>query len=232
MVIGHDIGLADSVTLSLYPLVGRLSYKYLCQTDLSKWVNNNWKPILTYTSKITYLTQGWLFFSFKSPEDSTSILEQLWTIDDDSLMLKQWRISFDPLQDYFRLRHFWVLLPGLPLHLWNQKALEAIGNSLDRFICVDLQVLTASEKKVARVMVEIDIHDGLLECIDIDWRGKLYQQSLDYLGIPFRCTLYRKTRHLRNFCLGCFAEDRFEETMLDLSSRIDSLVAPTQPSYP
>jgi hypothetical protein len=110
-------------------------------------------------------------------------------------MLKHWRINFDPLQDYFRLRHLWVLLPGLPLHLWNQKALEAIANTLGHYICVDHLSLTTSVKKVARVMVEIDIHDGLLECLDIDWRGKIYRQRLDYLGIPFRCAICKKTGH-------------------------------------
>jgi hypothetical protein len=91
------------------------------------------------------------------------------------------------------LRHFWVLLPGLPLHLWNTKAIEAIGNALRRFISVDKKALTAPVKRVAKVLVELDIHDGLLESIDIEWRGHLIRQKLDYLGIPFRCTICRQT---------------------------------------
>jgi hypothetical protein len=146
---------------SLTTLRGRYSYRNLCRIDLSEWVSCNWKPLLSYSLEITYLTQGWISFIFKSTEDSSAILEQFWTIDGGSLMMKHWRINFDPLQDYFRLRHLWVLLPGLPLHLWNQKSLEAIANTLGRFICVDQLSLTASVKKVARVMVEIDIHDGL-----------------------------------------------------------------------
>jgi hypothetical protein len=83
-------------------------------------------------------------------------------------MLKRWRVSFDPSQDYFRLRHLWVLLPGLPLHLWNKKALMAIGNSLGCFISVDSKTLTGPDKKLARILVEIDIHEGFLETLDID----------------------------------------------------------------
>jgi hypothetical protein len=79
----------------------------------------------------------------------------------------------------------------LPLHLWNAKALEAIGNTLGRFISIDKEAITAPVKKVAKVLVELDIHKGLLESIDIEWRGHHTHQKLNYLGIPFRCTLCR-----------------------------------------
>jgi hypothetical protein len=117
-------------------------------------------------------------------------------------MLKRWRPCFDPSQDYFRFRHFWVLLPGLPLHLWSQKALESIGNTLGWFICVEPLTLTGPDKKMEKVLTEIDIHECLLETIDIEWRGQLIRQKLDYLGIPFRCTLCRNTGHLRKDCTG------------------------------
>jgi hypothetical protein len=69
--------------------------------------------------------------------DVVKILYRIWPFDGGSLMLKRWRISFDPAHDYFQFRHLWVLLPGLPLNIWNTKALSAIGNALGRFICVD-----------------------------------------------------------------------------------------------
>jgi hypothetical protein len=51
-----------------------------------------------------------------------------------------------------------------------------------------------------KVLVEVDIHAGLLETLEIEWRGLLLVQRLDYLGIPFRCTLCRRTGHLRKDC--------------------------------
>jgi hypothetical protein len=137
-------------------------------------------------------------------------------------MLKRWHISFNPAQDYFRLRHLWVLLPGLPLYLWNSKALEAIGTSLGKVLVVDLKVLEAPIKRVARVLVELDIHEGLQESIDIEWQGHTIRQNIDYLGIPFRCTLCRQIGHLRNQCSGRVDEDLSEESMLELSTRLDS----------
>jgi hypothetical protein len=86
-----------------------------------------------------FLPRGWFGFKFSSPEDSSKILETLWIFYEGSLMLKRWRFSFDPVNDYFQHMHLWVLLPGLPLNLWNEKALSAIGNALGRFIKVDEQ---------------------------------------------------------------------------------------------
>jgi hypothetical protein len=57
----------------------------------------------------------------------------------------------------------------LPLHLWDAKDLEAIGNSLGRFIIIDKEAITEPVKKVAKVLVELDIHEGLLESIDVEW---------------------------------------------------------------
>jgi hypothetical protein len=49
----------------------------------------------------------------------------------------------------------------------------AIGNSLGHFIYVDSKILIGPDKKLARILVEIDIHEGLLETLDIYWRGHL-----------------------------------------------------------
>jgi len=106
MVLGSDIGLEESVSLSLCDLVERISYKRLCHSDLTEWVHTTWRPIMGYAPEITRLTQDWLCFKFKTLEDTTTILEWLWTLDGGSLMLKIWRISFNPTHDYFLLRHF------------------------------------------------------------------------------------------------------------------------------
>jgi hypothetical protein len=83
------------------------------------------------------LTQGWYGFRFINPKDTIPILENLWVLDGNSVMLKRWRVNFDPAREYFHLQHMWVLLHGLPLQLWNKRALEVIGNELGRFISVD-----------------------------------------------------------------------------------------------
>jgi hypothetical protein len=43
----------------------------------------------------------------------------------------------------------------------------AIGNSIGRFISVNEQALGSSDRKMGRILVEVDIHSGLLETLDI-----------------------------------------------------------------
>jgi hypothetical protein len=64
------------------------------------------------------------------------------------------------------------LLPGLLLNLWNKSALMAIGNALGCFLCVDDNAMCALERKIGRILVEVDIHCGLLETLDIQWRDQ------------------------------------------------------------
>jgi hypothetical protein len=128
------------------------------------------------------------------------ILERFWAFDEGSLMLKRWRLGFKPSSEFFSHRHLWVLLPGLPLQLWNQQALELIGSSIGRFLRVDPSSLSVSDRKMARIYVEMDIQAGLPEILEIDWRNQLISQRIDYLGIPFRCSFCRRTGHLRKDC--------------------------------
>jgi hypothetical protein len=111
-------------------------------------------------------------------------------------------MAFNPDTNYFQHMHLWVLLPGLPLFLWNEGALRAIGDSLGKFIAIDPQSLTGPMRKMGRVLVEMDICAGLPEILEIEWRGRKIAQTLDYLGLPFRCNRCRKTGHLRRSCLG------------------------------
>jgi hypothetical protein len=125
-------------------------------------------------------------------------------------MIKIWRLSFNPATEYFSFRHLWVLLPSLPLQLWNLRALEAVGNCIGHFISVDDGALRSTDKRMVKILVEVDIHAGLSEVLEIEWRGLLFTQRLDYLGIPFRCTRCRRTGHLRRDCtfvLGSLEED-------------------------
>jgi hypothetical protein len=134
MVLGSDVGLEEACRFALYGVVGRFAYSYLSNVNISVWIKEQWAPLLGYSSDILYLTKGWMGFICKTPEDATRLLENSWVNGGSNLMLKRWRVDFDPLTKHFQFRHLWVLLPGLPIHLWNAGALRAIGDSLGKFI--------------------------------------------------------------------------------------------------
>jgi hypothetical protein len=62
--------------------------------------------------------------------------------------------------------------------------------------------------------VEIDIHAGLPEAVELEWRGLIQTQTLDFLGVPFRCTRCRQTGHLHRDCQGTYPDDSSSESSL------------------
>jgi len=177
MILGDNLGLEEATNIALNALVGRFSYRSRCITPLYSWVKTHWLPIFGYVPMVFYLPWGWFGFNFHSPEDAAKILEGPWPHDGGSIMLKCWRLSFDPAQDYFQFRHLWVLLPGLPLNFWTLKVLMVIGNSIGHFIGVYEQALGALDRKLGQVLVEVDIHSGLLETLDIQWRDRCFHRG-------------------------------------------------------
>jgi hypothetical protein len=101
MVLGDDVGLEETCRLSLCGLVGRLSYSYLADRPVSDWVLLNWVPILGYALEMLHLTKGWMGFIFKSLEDASLLLNRFWVLGKSTLMLKRWRVAFDPKLNIF-----------------------------------------------------------------------------------------------------------------------------------
>jgi hypothetical protein len=162
--------------------------------------------MLGYLSKIFVLIKGWLCFLFKSAVDVESILQKTWLVKSGTLMLKHWHITFNPVKEHFRYRHLWVLLPGCPLVFWNLEAFRVIENALGKFLHADPKVLEGSDMRMGRIVVEMDLIDGLPVDLDIEWCGFTFQQRLDYMGVPFRCVIYKGTGRLRHQCLRSFSK--------------------------
>jgi hypothetical protein len=66
------------------------------------------------------------------PEDASLLLSKFWVLGGSNLMLKRWWVAFNPVTEHFQFCHLWVLLSGLPMHLWNEGALRAIGEALGK----------------------------------------------------------------------------------------------------
>jgi hypothetical protein len=221
LIMCMDVGLEESCKLSLCALVGRFAYKARSNLPFNEWMQITWVPLIGYSPKLLTLPRGWFGLVFRNLEDSTFILDRFWEFEGGSIMLKHWRTRFDPATEYFSFRHVWVLLPGLSLQLWNKKSLEAIGNMLGRFLKVDEAGFLSMDKRMARVLVELDIHVGLLEMLELEWHGKVTVQRLDYLGLPFRCSICRWMGHL---CKDC-------HFMTGVSDSEESLEASTKDFY-
>ena len=94
-------------------------------------------------------------------------------------------------------RHLWVLMSALPFPLWNKDFLIGVSNSIGIFVALEKYFHQIFDKRIAKVLVELDVSKGLLLEIEIIGDCSIFTQILDYLNIPFRCNFYHETIHLK-----------------------------------
>jgi hypothetical protein len=174
--------------MAICGLIGRLAYNNLSMEIFYVWIEQVWVPVLGYLPEVIFLTKGWIGIIFAILEDAELLLSRKWVNKNNSLMLKRLRLAFNPQTEYFSVRNIWVMLPGIPLYLWNEGALTAIRNNLGNFIMVDKNNLESKNRKIAKILVEMDVHLGMSVTMEVEWRGLCHQKRLDYLGLPFRCS--------------------------------------------
>lgn len=175
LVLGAGVGLEDSCRMAICGLVGRLAYNNLSMEIFSVWIEWVWVPVFGYLPEVIFLTKGWIGIIIATLEDAELLLRRKWVNGNSSFMLKRWGLAFNPKIEYFSVRNIWVMLPGLPLYLWNEGALTAIGNNMGNFIMVDKKNLESANRKIAKILVEMDVHLGMLATMEVEWRGLCHQ---------------------------------------------------------
>ena len=63
----------------------------------------------------------------------------------------------------------WVRLPGLSLPFWFEECFAHIGNLIGTYLEVDTTYKVTKLKRVARIMVNINIRKGLPGAVQMDW---------------------------------------------------------------
>ena len=113
-VFGHDIFMDRVSSLCTRALIGRLEYCRLGKKAWIDWAMDFCKPLLTYTSTISLLLNGWIVFVFLEEKHASLILNKTWHVGSGSLVLGRWHSHFDPLRKRVTKRDLWVLLPVTP----------------------------------------------------------------------------------------------------------------------
>ena len=72
--------------------------------------------------------------------------------------------------------HLWVFLPSLPFPLWSKNILEGIANTIGRFAAVEDDYHLTYNKRMERVLVEMDISHGPLAEVEILCKERLLVQ--------------------------------------------------------
>jgi hypothetical protein len=62
-----------------------------------------------------------------------------------------------------------MILPGCPIALWNLEYFKLIGNSIGKFLHVDLKQMVGFQRQRGKLLVEMDTFESFPEEIDIIW---------------------------------------------------------------
>jgi hypothetical protein len=115
-------------------------------------------------------------------------------------LLGQWYIGFNPLLDTPCNNLVWVKLPVLLLEFWMRWDFEEISNFCWYFVYLEPCCFGAQDKRLAWILVEINLAGGILENINLE-RGPIKLiQCVDYWVIPFYCLIFHNMGHLLNRC--------------------------------
>lgn len=63
---------------------------------------------------------------------------------------------------------------------WQEECLIAIGNKIGKFVTLEKDWESKVDRRCARILVELDLKDGLYEEIVINMHGSQWRQRLDY----------------------------------------------------
>ena len=78
-------------------------------------------------------------------------------------------------------------MPNLPFEYWSLDFFKLVGNSLGTFLEADLSILYSGVCCLGKILVLIDISNGLVADLFISKGNSSFKQTLDYIGIPFKC---------------------------------------------
>jgi hypothetical protein len=81
-----------------------------------------------------------------------------------------------------------------------KNAFQAIGNHLGEFLAADMGFIDSGEMVVARILVLLNIREGLKEYLNLTDLGRTRVQILDYEGVPFRCRRCHEYGHIIKDC--------------------------------
>ena len=129
---------------------------------MNDWMHMRWLLVIGYGPSLHILSRRQVGFTFRSEEDTQVILGMNQFQGSTIFHLKPWYPYLDP-----RSEIVWVNLLGLPVEFWTNECIKALRDLLGKNIMVDQNYKIENRCLVAKVLVEINIVEGLYESLDI-----------------------------------------------------------------
>lgn len=160
---------------------------------------------MTPLPEVTKLVKGWFMVLLPSKEEVETLLKHNWEMAGIPIILRRWTPIFDAAQIKTGKEPIWVRLSRLPFELWSLAFVRLFGNHIGEFIDADYSFKQTRDMAMARILVLIDLREGLAEDLCLDTNYGSFTQMLDYEGVPFRCHRCHSTDHLLAQCNKIFS---------------------------
>ena len=150
--------------------------------NLYKWIHSTW----TDECEISLCSKGFFMVFFHHSEDHHGVFKLgPWFWGREGLFITPWVVYFDPNKTLVTKTLVWIRLIDLPLHFWITRSLEAIGNSIVKFLKIDIDREKSGLATYSRICVEAYLSKGLPEKILFIWKDSTWAVQLDYENTTF-----------------------------------------------
>jgi hypothetical protein len=201
IILGQDITMAEALDMADKTLVGKSYGRHFSFKTLQSWVSDSWRGS---PPQLNRLSKGWFMLKFANHTLAEKSLQSGWSIDSTPVLLKKWEPTFDAATERMDTIPIWVRLPGLPPQYWSTKCFQVIGNELGTFIKADMSFKETGEMVVSRILVSLNIRNGLQKQFKMTDGGRTRTHILDYEGIPFHCRHCHEHGHILRDCQQFF----------------------------
>jgi len=163
-------------------------------------MHNVWKEHLGYIPNIVEMNMNWYAFTFQKSKNSKWELGKPWNINNSPLLLKPWSPLCYAITKRLDKNFVWVRLPALPFHIWTFEHFKSTENYICDFLDDDMPFEETKQTKLERILVNLNIREGLGEEVDLSWGSYTYNRRLNYENIPCRCRRCHQYGHLIKSC--------------------------------
>ena len=123
------------------------------------------------TYSVIDLENNFFLIRFRSARDAVDALTKgPWIIMGHYLTVQPWSPSFDFTKTVLDQVTVWIRLPGLAVHLYNQKVLQKLGQMVGTVIKIDSNIASSTRGRFARLAVSVSLDKPLVSQFELDGR--------------------------------------------------------------
>lgn len=162
---------------------------------MNMYITKNWGNI---AQPDLYLHEdGYYIIKFQSIEDMQEVLYTgPHTINNRSIILKQWSADFDFAKKFLAEIPLWVTFPNLPMNCWSCNSLSRIASAIGKPIYADECTTKQTRISYARMLIETNVTKPLPEVITVhDPNGRQFVQEVWFDRKPEFCNTCLKIGH-------------------------------------